>query len=155
MLCWKSFMVFLVKNEHAILSPNLLIFLSTCFLSISTGFVFIFVLIDWMPHWSELMHLSFWAKKSIICRSFWQYSFKNWVLRSKRNTKPVLMEINQLIDSWWNSKVFFVVVVIPYYTLCEQSNVNCLWNSFQGQNDWNTTWGLKNIEKILKLHSKS
>ncbi len=82
------------------------IFLSTCFLSVSTGLLFFLELIDCRHHWSEFigLHLSFWVN---IAK--WLFSLKNWGAGvqiyeaydqslPKNNTKPVLIKKRKQVD---------------------------------------------------------
>ncbi len=46
------------------------IFLSTCFLSFRTGFVFLFASVNRRPYLSESRHLLFWVKKSFFMNNF-------------------------------------------------------------------------------------
>ncbi len=48
-IAWKFFILYCYQILDSI-------FLSTCFLAVSTGFVFLFFELTGRPHWSELMH---------------------------------------------------------------------------------------------------
>ncbi len=114
---WAAFQYVLKTFDRAISLPNLRFFLSTCFLSIRTGFAFLFGT-DWLRAsliWARAPQL---LSEKKMCWSFCQNSLTHWdaiaqineaydQTVAKGNTKPV-------ITDFYTKIIYFLELVIPY-----------------------------------------
>ncbi len=74
------------------------VYLSTCFFQLPQVFFFFLELIGCKPHWSELIHLSFWVKKALSVDNFGNVHSKTEV-RKFRSMRPTINQFQKDIQN--------------------------------------------------------